>query len=103
MSTAVLYIVKSTIGAASEAAFNRWYNEVHVPQFLRHPGAVGARRLRAIAGEDTYQYATLYEFRDERAFHEMQESQLMKDLKADFDRAFPESRRTTAAYEQVWP
>ncbi|MGH7778028.1 MAG: DUF4286 family protein [Candidatus Dormibacterales bacterium] len=99
----VLYTVKSTIGKADEAAFNKWYSEIHVPQFLSYPGVVSARRYRAIMGEEAYQYITLYEFQDERTLREMQESRQMKDLKADFDRSFPESKRVSAAYEQVWP
>jgi hypothetical protein len=31
----VLFVVKATIGPEREAAFNRWYNEEHVPQVLQ--------------------------------------------------------------------
>jgi hypothetical protein len=47
----VLFIVKATIPRKKEAAFNRWYNYKHCPQFLRYPGAVSARRYKAIMGE----------------------------------------------------
>ena len=42
----VLFIVKATIPRKKEAAFNRWYNYKHCPQFLRYPGAVSARVYR---------------------------------------------------------
>src|SRR3970282_2906063 len=48
----VLFVVKATIPRKKEAAFNRWYSYKHCPQFLRYPGAVSARRYRAILGED---------------------------------------------------
>ncbi|HUZ89480.1 MAG TPA: DUF4286 family protein [Candidatus Acidoferrales bacterium] len=99
----VLYTVKSTISKQNEAAYNKWYNEDHIPQFLAYPGVVSAHRFRSILGEDTYQYIALYEFQDERTLREMLDSAQMKDLKADFDRRFPESKRSSAAYEQVWP
>ncbi|MBI4199499.1 MAG: hypothetical protein HY535_03385, partial [Chloroflexi bacterium] len=52
----VLFVVKATITKDREEAFNRWYNEEHVPQFLQFKGAVSARRYKAIMGEDKYQY-----------------------------------------------
>ena len=47
-----LFIVKATIPPEKEAAFNRWYNEEHVPQVLQFPGLVSARRYKALEGED---------------------------------------------------
>jgi antibiotic biosynthesis monooxygenase (ABM) superfamily enzyme len=99
----VLYTVKSTISSEHEAAYNSWYNEIHIPEFFGFPGVVSARRFRAILGEDEYQYITLYELKDEPTLRRLLGSEHMKKLKADFDRRFPESRRTIAAYEQVWP
>src|SRR5205823_2898932 len=98
----VLYTVKATISKANEAAFNKWYNEIHVQPLLASPGVLSARRYRAILGEDVYQYITLYEFKDEKTLKDMMASDLMRALKADFDRTFPESRRVAAAYEQIW-
>ena len=97
----VLYTVKSTISKENEAAYNKWYNEIHIPEFLSFPGVVSARRYRAVIGED--QYITLYEFQDEATLRRMLESDHMKNLKVDFDKRFPESKRSIAAYEQVWP
>ncbi len=57
----VLFVVKATIPRKKEAAFNRWYNSKHCPQFLRYPGAVSARRYKAIMGEDTFRYMAVYE------------------------------------------
>src|SRR3972149_3409439 len=46
----VLFVVKATIRPDQEEAFNRWYNEENVPQFLQWPGAVRAPRYKALEG-----------------------------------------------------
>ena len=99
----VLFIVKATIPAASEAAFNRWYNEEHCPQFLQFPGAVSAHRYKALMGEDKYQYMAVYEVQDEATFHRLMDSDHMKTLRAEYDAHFPMSERARFAYTQVWP
>lgn len=100
----VLFIVKATIPKEQEEAFNRWYNEEHCPQFLRYPGAVSARRYRAIMGEDKYQYMAVYEVQDEATFRRLMESDHMRELRADYDARFGAvSERERFAYVQVWP
>jgi hypothetical protein len=99
----VLFIVKATIPASEEARFNKWYNEEHCPQFLQYPGAVSARRYKAIMGEDKFQYIAMYEVQDEATFKKLMASDHMKFLRAEYDRAFPMSERARFAYTQVWP
>ena len=100
----VLFVVKATIRKDQEEAFNRWYNEEHVPQFLRWKGAVSARRYRAIMGEDTYQYMAVYELESETNLRALVESTHMKELRAEYDVRFGAvSARARFAYEQVWP
>jgi hypothetical protein len=100
----VLFVVKATIPKRREAAFNRWYNQQHCPQFLRYPGAVSARRYRALMGEDRYQYQAVYEMQDERTFRAFLRSKHLKDLKRDYDRHWGRvSERARFAYVQVWP
>jgi Domain of unknown function (DUF4286) len=99
-----LFVVKASIARDREAEFNRWYNEEHCPQFLRYPGAVSARRYKAIMGEDTYQYMAVYEVQDEATFHALMASEHMKDLRAEYDTHFGgASERARFAYTQVWP
>ena len=98
-----LFIVKATIPADKEAAFNRWYNEEHCPQFLQYPGAVSARRYKAIMGEDKFQYMAMYEVQDEATFKKLMSSDHMKFLRTEYDRYFPMSERARFAYTQVWP
>lgn len=99
----VLFIVKATIPASAEAAFNKWYSEEHCPQFLQFPGAVSARRYKAIMGEEKYQYMAVYEVQDEATFRRLMDSDHMKKLRAEYDTNFPMSERARFAYTQVWP
>ena len=100
----VLFVVKATIAKDQEAAFNRWYNEEHVPQFLRFKGAVSARRYRAIMGEDRFQYMAVYELADEAALERLMTSQEFTDLRAEYDAHFGQSsQRARFAYVQVFP
>jgi antibiotic biosynthesis monooxygenase (ABM) superfamily enzyme len=102
MST-VLFVVKATISPDQEAAFNRWYNEEHVPDVLKFPGVVSARRYRAIEGEDTYRYMAVYEVQDEATYRRLMDSDHMKYLRTEYDAHFPASRRARFGYVQVWP
>jgi hypothetical protein len=100
----VLFVVKATITKDRDEAFNRWYNEEHVPQFLQFKGAVSARRYRAIMGEDKYQYMAVYELQDEATFRRLMDGEHMKQLRADYDAKFGAvSERARFAYTQVWP
>ena len=100
----VLFVVKATITAEQEDAFNRWYNQEHCPQLLRFQGAVSARRYRAIMGEDKYRYMAMYEFESEATFQRFLESGHLEELKREYDAHFGElSERARSAYVQVWP
>ncbi len=47
------------IPSEHDAAFNEWYDNVHLPEICKCPGYLGARRFVAIDGEP--RYITLYE------------------------------------------
>ncbi len=100
----VLFVVKATITRDRETDFNRWYNEEHVPQVLRFPGLVSARRYKALEGEEHFQYMAVYELQDEATYRRLMASEHMKQLRAEYDAHFgPVSERRTFAYLQVWP
>ncbi len=100
----VLFVVKASISAEQEEAFNRWYNTDHCPQLLQYRGAVSARRYKAILGEDRTQYMALYEFESEETFERFLESDHLARLKDDYDANFGTvSERERSAYVQVWP
>ena len=99
-----LFVVRATITGAREAAFNKWYNEEHVPQLLQYNGAVSARRYRKILGDEKYEYMAVYEFANEAVFERFQKSDHMKTLIKDYNAAYGEvSQRERSAYVQIWP
>ena len=40
------YVVLTNCVESRDEAFNRWYDDVHIPDLLRIPGVVGATRSR---------------------------------------------------------
>jgi hypothetical protein len=100
----VLFVVKASITAEQEDAFNRWYDTEHCPQLLQYRGAVSARRYRAIMGENKYQYMAVYEFESEQTFQEFWNSDHLTKLKKEYELNFGSvSERERFAYVQVWP
>jgi hypothetical protein len=99
-----LFMVRATITKDKDAAFNRWYNEEHVPQVLQFNGAVSARRYRKILGEDKFEYMALYEFASEEVFRRFLDSDHLKTLVKDYDANFGGvSDRQRAGYVQIFP
>lgn len=45
MKRALLLVFSNPSSEALADAFNRWYDDVHLPEFLRVPGVVAARRF----------------------------------------------------------
>jgi hypothetical protein len=100
-----LFGVKATIPKSREKAFNRWYDDTHVPDVLKFPGVVSARRHRALEGEDTYQYTAVYEVRDEQTNRALMKSGAHdRPLAADCDEHFGKvSERARSPWVQVFP
>jgi antibiotic biosynthesis monooxygenase (ABM) superfamily enzyme len=84
-----LFIVKTTITADEEAAFNRWYDEEHVPGMTACPGVLNGRRFRQLSGDDGFQYMTMYEFADRKALSSFFKSDNFKALLADYQTRWP--------------
>jgi antibiotic biosynthesis monooxygenase (ABM) superfamily enzyme len=99
-----IFVVRATITKDKEAAFNKWYNEEHVPQVLQLNGAVSGRRYKKILGDDKFQYMAVYEFASEEVFRKFQASDHLKALVKDYDAHFAQtSERERSAYVQIWP
>ena len=99
-----LFVVRATISGDREAAFNKWYNEEHLPQVLRYNGCVGGRRYRKVMGEDRYQYMATYEFASEEVLQQFLKSNALKELRAEYDRHFGAvSERVGQGWVQVFP
>lgn len=99
-----IFVVRASITKEREAAFNKWYNEEHVPQVLQFNGAVSARRYKQILGDDKLEYLAVYEFASEETFRRFMASEHLKMLIKEYDANFGEvSERARSAYVQVWP
>ncbi len=61
-----LHIVRVDVDAQVESAFNRWYEEVHIPALLGCPGWLSARRYVAFDGGP--KYAAVYEITGPEAY-----------------------------------
>jgi uncharacterized protein (TIGR02118 family) len=104
MGQIALFIVKATITPDKEAEFNNWYNNVHIPDVLKYPGCVSARRYEALSGEDKFQYMAVYEFKDQETLEGFLKSDHLKGLAKDYEAHFGSfSERTRMSYLQVFP
>ena len=100
-----LFTVKATITPDREKAFNEWYNHEHIPDVLKFPGVVSARRYKATQPEDRFQYVAVYEFESEETLQGFLASDHFAFLRREYDRNFGGgvSERQRATYVQVWP
>jgi len=99
-----LFTVKATITPDREKAFNEWYNHEHIPDVLKFPGVVSARRYKATQPEDRFQYVAVYEFESEETLQRFLASEHFAFLRREYDRNFAGvSDRQRATYVQVWP
>jgi len=103
MATALL-MVKMKVPTDVEAEFNRFYDEVHIPDVLAFPGAVSFRRHRALLGEDRFQLLSIIEFKDEATLRRFLDSDYRQKIADKLDARFGGViERHRSAYEQIWP
>ena len=58
-----LFIVMAKVKPEAEEAFNRWYNEDHLPKALeRFPGVVSGRRYQIMEGPEDFHRFVVIEF-----------------------------------------
>lgn len=48
MSQQALLLMMTDVADEHEAAFNAWYNDVHIPELLELPGFISAERFRQV-------------------------------------------------------
>jgi antibiotic biosynthesis monooxygenase (ABM) superfamily enzyme len=89
-----LLIVMARVEPEEEEAFNRWYNEEHLPKALeRFPGVLSGRRYKIMEGEDDYRFLALYEFESYESMHATVHSEIIQGLIREYDEAFGAGRR----------
>jgi hypothetical protein len=57
-------VVMMEVDPEGEEAFDRWYNEEHLPERLEIPGYVSARRFKLEEGEGVLKYLCIWELED---------------------------------------
>ena len=94
MTNKGVLIVMAKAKPEEEEAFNRWYNEEHLPRVLeRLPGILSGRRYKILEGEDEYRFLALYEFESYEALQAAMSSDTMKQLVKEYTEAFGEGGR----------
>ena len=97
-----LLIVMATVKPEDEAAFNKWYNEDHLPKALeRFPGVLSGRRYKILEGETEYQYLAMYEFESYEVLHATAHSEIIQGLIQEYDAAFGRGGRKRLLAKQV--
>jgi antibiotic biosynthesis monooxygenase (ABM) superfamily enzyme len=62
MKDGALMMMMTDVAGEHEAAFNRWYNEIHIPELMTLPGFISAERFRQVG--EGMRYLALYRLRD---------------------------------------
>ena len=89
-----VFIVMANVKPEQEDAFNRWYDEDHMPKALiRFPGVISGRRHKIIDGGDGYNYMAIYEFESEAKLNETMKSDALQGLIQEFNDTFGEVDR----------
>ena len=89
-----VFIVMAKVPPEKEDAYNRWYDEDHMPKALnRFPGVMSGRRYKIIDGGDGYNYIALYEYESYEKLTETAKSDALKKLIQEYNDAFGEGNR----------
>jgi antibiotic biosynthesis monooxygenase (ABM) superfamily enzyme len=89
-----IFIVWASIAPEKEEAFNRWYNEDHLPKTLEVlPGILSGRRYKIIEGEEKFKYMAIYEFKSYEALEKALKSDQIKRLIGEYNAAWGEGGR----------
>jgi uncharacterized protein (DUF1330 family) len=97
-----LLIVMARVKPEDEKAFNKWYNEDHLPKAIeRFAGVLSGRRYKILEGEDEYRYLAMYEFESYQAAHATVHSEVIQELMREYDTAFGKGGRKRILAEQI--
>ena len=81
---AAYLIVRAVVSEADRAKFDRWYQDVHLPEALAVFDAVSA--WRGWSHDDPAVHLAFYEFPNLAEATDIVDSEAMKNMRADFDR-----------------
>lgn len=61
MTKYLLLALNGPTSPEGEPAYNRWYDEIHVPDLLEVPGVTSAQRFKVVQGNVSWPYVAAYE------------------------------------------
>lgn len=94
--SAVFFVVRSTVSdAAKRTAFDRWYENEHLPDAVKAFRVNKAWRFWSLSNPAVHQ--ATYQFDDEAALERAMREELQQ-LVADFDRDWPDVTRTRETF-----
>ncbi len=80
----IIRVLRTVCHPDDEEKFNKWYDEVHVPQVLKHPACLAATRCKVMNSEGEFpEYITIYEFANKQAFEEYEKVRSSPEWKAE--------------------
>ena len=87
------FVVRATVpDAARRKAFDEWYSREHLPDAAKAFGVKKAWRFWSVSEPSVHQAS--YEFADQAALDRAMSGDGLKALVAEFDRCWPEVKRT---------
>jgi hypothetical protein len=87
------FVVRATVtDPAKRKAFDEWYHREHLPDAAKAFGVTKAWRFWSLSDPSLHQAS--YEFADQAALDRAMSGDALKTLVADFDRSWPEVKRT---------
>ena len=90
---AAFFVVRAIVtDPAKRAAFDRWYEREHLPDAVKAFGVAKAWRFWSL--DDPSIHQAMYEFEGEAKLTAMLEGDVLKQLVADFNRDWPDVKRT---------
>ena len=90
---AAFFVVRATVAdPAQRAAFDRWYETEHLPDAAKAFGVAKAWRFWSLDEPAVHQ--AMYQFDDEAKLAAMLEGDALKQLVADFNRDWPDVKRS---------
>jgi hypothetical protein len=94
---AAFYVVRAIVAdPARRAAFDKWYENEHLPDAVKSFGVNKAWRFWGLSDPSLHQ--AMYQFEDEAALERMINGGELKRLAADFDRDWPDIARTRETF-----
>jgi len=101
----IIQIVASGSSPEKEAAFNKWYTEVHVPMLFEFKGVKQASRYQRIGeNEECAKYLAIYEFESKEAQDAFPKSPEFAAAVDDFEKKREEvgfTMKWAASYELI--